>query len=141
MEKTISVDLTKAELSIITRLLNNRLNACDDMEFRRLYNKLERKDLELHRLDAARNRTKLIVVNENTLATQHPEKPKEITVLRALATKGKTSRFFNYNEQTHFLLQDSDTVRLATPHDFDVYRIAFEGTSYCNPTMYVYNRV
>jgi hypothetical protein len=84
-------------------------------------------------------RPQLIVVNENTLGIRYPNnRPHDIEVLRAMATTPVTSRFFNYNGITNFPLWSSDKIRLATPEDFEKYRVSFEG--YDNPKEFEFNK-
>lgn len=71
-------------------------------------------------------RTKLVVVNEDTLGYIMPHAPNMLNVYRAKVTGGKSSRFFSYGCE-HFMLNSSDVVRLANEKDFDFYRCSFEG--------------
>lgn len=71
-------------------------------------------------------RTKLVVVNENTLGYILPETPNKLCVYRAKVTCGKNSRFFSYNTEI-FELYTTDVVRLSNKADFELYRCSFEG--------------
>ena len=68
---------------------------------------------------------KLVVVNENTLGYINPE-TNNLTVFRASVIKGKSSRFFSYDNDV-FQLNNNDKVRLASAKDFENYRCSFEG--------------
>ena len=66
---------------------------------------------------------KLVVVNENTLGYIDPRTPNNLSILRALGTKG--SRFNNHSGPA--ALFEYDTVRLASEKDFDNIGVCFEG--------------
>ena len=80
-------------------------------------------------------KTKLVVIDENTLAYICPATPRNFTVLRALITKG--SRWANYNDTVNFSLPANTTMRPATAQDFNYFRVSFEG--YNNPSEYEFN--
>lgn len=80
-------------------------------------------------------KTKLVVVNENTLGYILPETPETLGVLHASILKG--ALFCVHPEPKH--ISSLDKVRLATEKDFDDYRMSFKG--FDNPELYEYQKI
>lgn len=79
------------------------------------------------------NKTKLVVIGEHTLGYILPNSTMA-GVLHASILKGAT--FTVHNEPLQ-LPRYNETVRLATPKDFDEFRVSFEGFN--NPSEYEYD--
>jgi len=76
-------------------------------------------------------RTKLVVINEHTLGYIHPLAPNEAGILNASCLRGAT-RFWCDGP---IPLSPLDNVRLATPADFNTFRVVFS-KGYQNPAEY-----
>ncbi|MEI6752363.1 MAG: hypothetical protein WCK78_04275 [Paludibacter sp.] len=77
-------------------------------------------------------RTKLVVVNENTLGYILPETPETLGVLHSSILRGAV--FEVHPEPKHII--SLDKVRLATEKDFENYRVSFKG--FDNQELYEY---
>jgi len=66
--------------------------------------------------------TKLVVINENTLAYIFSETPNVAGRLASKAVSGNA----HYNIENHNVI-NSDVVRLASKKDFEYFRVCFEG--------------
>jgi len=67
-------------------------------------------------------KTKLVVVNENTLGYIIPELPDTISILHASILKGSVM----VNNTGGYPI-NNNSIRLATEKDFEDYRVSFEG--------------
>lgn len=76
-------------------------------------------------------RTKIVVVNEHTLGYIHPQLPNEAGILQASVLRGATHSWM----EGPLPLSPLDTVRLATPADFDTFHVHF-CKGYQNPAEY-----
>jgi len=78
-------------------------------------------------------KTKLVVVNENTLGYILPELPNYISILHTSILRGSS-----ISGRDSIFINSGDRVRLATKEDFDLYRVDFTG--YDNPNEYEYDQ-
>jgi hypothetical protein len=80
-----------------------------------------------------KQRTKLIVVEENTLGYILPQLPNTLCILHASILKG--SRYVSYSNIESFILPKE--YRLATAADFEEFNQCFNG--FMNPDQYEYD--